>query len=99
MEEIVSIVKQNDENSQKLSESLERYQRDMLCHKKELSELVTDLETRYGYFHCSVSTDIAGVLKAQREAGMSVEKFASTVDQRLDLVEETLEQRLEAFSQ
>lgn len=97
LEEIVSVIKQNDENSLKLTESLERYKRDILCHKKELQEIVTDLETRYGYFHSSVSTDIAGVMKAQREASGSIEKFVATIDQRLDLVEETVDQRLEAF--
>jgi len=38
-------------------------------------------------------------MKAQREASMSIEKFVSMVDQRTDLVEETVENRLELFSQ
>jgi hypothetical protein len=99
LEEIVTIIKENDEKSHKLTESLERYQRDFACHKRDISELVADLETRYNYFHTSVSTDIAGVLKSQREATLGIEKFAAMVDQRTDLVEETLDNRLGIFSQ
>ena len=58
-----------------------------------------DLESRYGYFHTSVSTDIAGVMKAQRESSFSMEKFVSMVDQRTDMVEDQVENRLEVFAQ
>jgi hypothetical protein len=99
LDEVVGIIKENDDKSLKITENLEKFERDFTIYKQEIKDLVTDFENRYGYFHNSVQTDISSIMKAQREANTGIEKFVEMVDQRTGILESNVDEKITNLSE
>ena len=99
LDEVVAIIKDNDEKSHKITQNLEQFERDFTIYKQEIKDLVTDFENRYGYFHNSVQTDISSIMKAQREANTGIEKFVEMVDQRTGILENNVDEKIENLTE
>lgn len=99
LDEVVSIIKENDDKSHKITENLEKFERDFTIYKQEIKDMVTDFENRYSYFHNSVQTDISSIMKAQREANSGIEKFVEMVDQRTGILESNVDEKLTNLSE
>jgi ABC-type transporter Mla subunit MlaD len=99
LDEVVAIIKDNDDKSHKITENLEKFERDFTIYKQEIKDLVSDFENRYSYFHSSVQTDISSIMKAQREANSGIEKFVEMVDQRTGILESNVDEKFTSLSE
>lgn len=99
LDEVVGIIKENDQKSLKITENLEKFERDFTIYKQEIKDIISDFENRYGYFHNSVQTDISSIMKAQREANTGIEKFVEMVDQRTGVLESTVDEKINNLSE
>jgi len=106
--DIIKIFRDTEKSVHSTQEKIFEFEQNADLHKREVSEMLEDLENRYSYFQESLQSEVSSIMKTQRESNSNLENFVQIVEERTSSFErainkkisthtETLDHKLSAF--